>query len=119
MSTKISAQMDRIAAGGNAAVTVGLPDNMTSPYADCDGMLPKETHWQVYISASWTDQRSFVGCCCQYADGTKAKATYLINKIEGQTFSGPFDGADWVSVSLVEPNGDWRGNEVAHIEVRK
>lgn len=119
MSTRISAQMDRIISGGSAAKTVGLPDNMTSPDADADGMLPKETYWQVYISASWKGQRSFVGCCCQYADGAKAKAAYLINKIEGQVFGGPFDGADWVSVRLIEPRGDWLGREVAHMEVRK
>jgi hypothetical protein len=119
MSTKISAQMDRIIAGGNAAKTVGLPDNLTSNEVDADGMLPKETYWAVYISASWTDQRSFVGTCCQYADAKSAKAAYLMNAIEGQAFSGPYDGADWVSVSLVEPDGTWFGRQQGRMEVRK
>jgi len=114
MST-ISKQMDSIIAGGSAAEVVGLPDNMTSPDVDVDGMLPKETYWQVYISASWTDQRSFIGCCCQYADAKSAKAAYLLNAIEAQKFAGPFDGADWVSVRIAEP-GRWT---TSHVEVRR
>jgi hypothetical protein len=119
MSTKISRQMDSIIAGGNAAKTVGLPDNMTSDKADADGMLPKETYWQVYISASWKNQCSFIGCCCQYADAKSAKAVYLMNAIEGQAFSGPYDGADWVSVTLVEPDGTRFGRQQGRMEVGK
>lgn len=103
-----TAQIDNIYKGGQAVDTVGLPDNLTSPDVDSDGMLDTNTHWSVLITVTWDrddpDGRwSMVATNLQYADGMKAKACYLINALDAEAGRGAYYGADSVKVSICEP----------------
>ena len=103
-----AAQIDSIYNGGQAVDTVGLPDNLTSPDVDCDGMLDRSTHWSVLVTVTWdrddpNGKWSMVATNLQYADKKRATASYLINALNAEDGQREYEGADSVHVALLAP----------------